>query len=85
MVTIKLSIKDILCLEKISILSEKSYEKEYKEIWTPFVERKWDTATEPNNVKDKYDVSIFQEGKKKVIGIFPLQSLESFERLFFTF
>ena len=57
----KLSIKDILCLEKISILLEKSYEKEYKETWTPFVERKLDTAMQPNNVKDKYDVSIFQE------------------------
>ena len=27
---------------------------------------------QPNNVKDKYAVAIFQEGKKKVIGHLPL-------------
>ena len=85
MVTIKLSIKDILCLEKISILLEKLYEKEYKEIWTPFVERKLDTTMQPNNVKDKYDVSIFQEGKKKVSGHLPLAKSGKFSKTVFHF
>ena len=57
----------------------------YKETWTPFVGEKLDTAMQPNNVKDTYAVANFQEGKKKVIGHLPLKSLESLQRLFFTF
>ena len=49
----------------------------YKETWTPFVGEKLDTAMQPNNVKDKYAVAIFQEGKQDVIGHFPLESLEN--------
>ena len=36
-----------------------------------------------NDVKDKYAVAIFQEGKSLVI--LPLESLESLQRLFFIF
>ena len=92
MAAIKSSIKDILCLEKIPIVLEKSYEMEafvmghyvYKETWALFVGEKLDTAMQPNNVKDKYAVAIFQEGKKKVLVIFPSESLESLQRLFYT-
>ena len=67
-------------LEKIPIALEKSYEMEafvngyhvHKEMWTPFLGEKLDTAMQPNNVKDKYAVAIFHEGKKKVIGHLPL-------------
>ena len=85
MVTIKPSIKDILCLEKKPILLEKSNEKEYKETRTSFAERKLDTAMQPNNVKDKYDVAIFQEGKKKVIGHLPLAKFGKFSKTVFHF
>ena len=61
MATIKPSIKDILCLEKIPVVFEKSYEMEafvmghhmYKEMWTPFVGEKLETAMQRNHVKDK--------------------------------
>ena len=60
MAVIKPSIKDILCLEKISTELEKSYEMEacvmghhvYKDTWTPFIGENLDTAVQPNNVKD---------------------------------
>ena len=39
---------------------------------TPFVREKLDTAMQPNNVKDKYAVAIFQEGKNEFIGHLPL-------------
>ena len=56
MAAIKPSIKDILCLEKITIVLEKSYEMEafvvghhvYKETWTSFVGKKLDIAMQPN-------------------------------------
>ena len=91
MTAIKPSIKDILCLEKISVVLEKSYEMEpfamghhvYKGKWTSFAGEKLDTAMQLNDVKDKYVVAIFQEGKSSVI--FPLESLESLQRLFFIF
>ena len=59
MTTIKLSIKDIICLEKIPIVLEKSYEMEafflghhvYKETCSPFVNKNLDTAMQPNNGK----------------------------------
>ena len=34
----------------------------------PSVRKKMDIAMQPNNVKGKYAVAIFQEEKKKVIG-----------------
>ena len=51
--------------------------------WTSFAGEKLDTAMQLNDVKDKYAVAIFQEGKSLVI--FPLESLESLQRLFFIF
>ena len=68
MSALKPSIKDMLCLEKIPTLLDKSYEKEafildhhmYKETWTPFAGENLDTAMEHNNVKDKHAVAIFQ-------------------------
>ena len=91
MAVIKPSIKGILCPEKIQIVLEKSYEMEafvmdhhvYKETWTPFVGEKMDTAIQPNNVKDKYAVAIFQEGKKKVIVHFPLRKSGKFAKTIF--
>ena len=79
MAAVKPSIKDILCLEKIPIILEKSYEIEafvmghhvYKQTWTPFVGEKLDTAMQPNNAKDKYAVAIFQEEKTRSSVIFP--------------
>ena len=41
--------------------------------WTSFAGEKLDTAMQLNDVKDKYAVAIFQEGKSLVI--FPLESL----------
>ena len=43
----------------------------YKEMWMPFVGEKLDTTMQPNNVKDKCAVAIFQEGKKMVLGHLP--------------
>ena len=57
----------------------------YKETWTSFVGEKLDTAMQPNNVKDKYAVAIFQEGKKDVIGHFPLGKSGKFVKTIFHF
>ena len=80
MAAVKPSIKDVLCLEKIPIILEESYEIEafvmghhvYKQTWTPFVGEKLDAAMQPSNIKDKYAVAIFQRGRNKVIGHLPL-------------
>ena len=80
MATIKPSIKAFSCLEKIPIVLEKSHKMEafvmrhhvYMDMWTPFVGEKLDTAMQPSNVRGKYVAAIFQEGKKMVIGHFPL-------------
>ena len=56
-----------------------------KETWTPFVGENLDTAMKPNNVKDKYAVAIFQEGKKKVICHLSLEKSGKFAKTFFTF
>ena len=93
MAAIKPSIKDILCLEKIPIVLEKSYEMEdfvmdhhvYKETWTPFVGEKFDTAMQPNNLKDKYAVATFKEGKKKVTGHLPSGKSGKFAKAIFYF
>ena len=93
MTAIKPSIKNILCLEKIPVVLEKSYEREafvmghrvYKKTWTPLVGEKLDTAMQPNNVKDKYTAAIFQEGKKKVIGHLPLRKSGKFAKTIFYF
>ena len=57
----------------------------YKEMWMPFAVEKLDTAMQPNNVKEKYAVTIFQEGKKKVIGHLPLGKSRKFYKTMFTF
>ena len=93
MVAIKPSVKEILCLEKIPVVLEKSYEIEafvmghhvYKETWTSFVREKLDTAMRPNNVKDKYAVTSFQEGKKKIIGHVPFRKSGKFAKTTFYF
>ena len=93
MAAIKSSIKDILCLEKIPIVLKKLYEMEafvvvqhvYNEAWTPFVGKKFDKAMQPNNVKDKYAVAVFQEGKEKLIGHLPLGKSGKFAKTIFTF
>ena len=93
MAAIKPSIKDILCLEKIPFVLEKSYELEafvMNETFiqgnvNAFVGEKLDTAMQPNNVKDKYAVAIFQEGKQDVIGHFPLGKSGKFVKTIFHF
>ena len=40
---------------------------------------------QPNNVKDKYAVAIFQEVKKKVIGHLPLGKSGKFAKIIFYF
>ena len=40
---------------------------------------------QPNNVKDKYVVAIFQEGKKRVIGHLPLEKSRKFAKTIFYF
>ena len=57
----------------------------YKETRTPFVGEKLDTVMQPNNVKDKYAVSFFQEGKKKFIGHLPLRKFGKFPKTIFYF
>ena len=54
-------------------------------MWMPFAVEKLDTAMQPNNVKEKYAVTIFQEGKKKVIGHLPLGKSRKFYKTMFTF
>ena len=91
MAAIKPSMRGILCLEKIPIVLEKSYEMEafvmghhvYKGTWTPFVGEKSDITMQPNNVKDKYAVAIFQDGKKKVIGHLSLGKSGKFAKTIF--
>ena len=93
MAAIKPSIKDVLCLKKIPIVLEKSYEMKafvmshhvYQEMWTLFVGEKLDTAIQPNNVQDKCAVAIFQEGKKRVIGHLPLGKSGKFAKTIFDF
>ena len=93
MAVVKPSIKDILCLEKIPIILEKSYEIEafvmghhvYKQTGTPFVWEKLDAVMQPSNIKDKYAVVIFQGGRNKVIGHLPLGKSVSLRRQVFIF
>ena len=93
MAAVKPSIKDILCLEKIPIILEKSYEVEafvmghhvYKQTWTPFVGEKLDAAMQPSNIKDKYAVAIFQGGRNMVIGHLPLGKSGKFAKTTFYF
>ena len=64
---IRTLIKDILCLKKMPIVLEKSYEMKalvmghhvFKERWTPFWGGKLNTAMQLNNVKEKYAIAIF--------------------------
>lgn len=44
------------------------------------LENNSDTAIQPNNVKDRYVITFFQEGKKKVIGHLPLKKSEKFAK-----
>ena len=53
-------------------------------MWMPFAVEKLDTAMQRNNVKGKYAVRIFQEGKKKIIGHFPLGKSKTFYKAMFT-
>ena len=93
MAAVKPSIKDILCLEKIPITLEKSYESEafvmghhvYKQTWMPFVGEKLDAAMQRSNIKDKYAVAIFQRGRNKVIGHLPLGKSGKFGKTIFYF
>ena len=55
------------------------------ERWTPFVGYRLDTVIKSNNVKDKYVVAIFREGKKKVIGHLPLRKSGKFAKTIFYF
>ena len=93
MAAVKPSIKDILCLEKKPIILEKLYEIEafvmshhvHKQTWAPFVGEKLDAAMQPNNIKDKYTVAIFQGGRNKVIGHLPLEKSGKFAKTIFYF
>ena len=93
MAGVKPSIKDILCLEKIPIILEKSYEIEafvmghyvYKQTWMPFVGEKLDAAMQPSNIKDKYAVAIFQGGRNKVIDHLLLGKSGKFAETIFSF
>ena len=52
----------------------------------PFAAEKLVTGMQPNNVKDKYTVAIFQEGKKKkIIGHLPLRKPRKFAKTIFYF
>ena len=51
----------------------------------PFSGEKLDTAMQPNNIKDKYAVAIFQEGKNKVIGHLPIGNPGKFTEASFYF
>ena len=51
----------------------------------PFLGEKLDTAMQQNNIKDKYAVAIFQEGKNKVIGHLPIGKLGKFTEASFYF
>jgi len=55
----------------------------YKRIWTPFVGENLDVAMQPDNLKDKYAVATFQEGKQKVIGHLPLEKSGKFAKTIF--
>ena len=93
MAAVKPSIQDILSLELIPIVLNKTYENEsfvkghhaYKQTWTPFVGEKLYVAMQPDNIMDKYAVAIFQEGKQKVIGHFPLGKSGKFAKTIFYF
>ena len=49
----------------------------------PFVGEKLDILMQPDNVKEKYVVAIFQEGKKRVIGHRSLKKSERFPKTIF--
>ena len=57
----------------------------YKETWMSFVVEKLYTVMHLTNVKDKYAVATFQEGKKKVIGHLPLRKSRKFAKTVFCF
>ena len=44
----------------------------YKDIWKPVLGEELDVSMEPNNIKDKYAVSVHQKGKSDVIAHLPL-------------
>ena len=85
-------IKDILCLKKILFVMLKSNEMEafvmvyhvHKETSKLFVGKKLDTTMQASNVKNKYAVTFFQEGKK-VIGHLPLGKSGRFPKTIFYF
>ena len=89
----KPSIKETLCLETMPTVLGKSYEMEafvighhvYKETWTLFWGEKLDTVIQPNNAKDKYSVTILQEGEKKVIRDLQLGKSGKFAKPIFYF
>lgn len=88
-----LSINDILCPKEIPIILEKCFNMDafvmghhvYKKIWTPSVGEELDTAMEPDNVKDKYAVAVYQKGKRVIIGHLPLGQAGKFAKTIFYF
>ena len=73
MAAIKPSIKDILCLEMLPIVLEKSYEMEafvmghhvYKETWTSIVDKKLDTAMQPNKLRTNMLLQFFKKERRR--------------------
>ena len=51
----------------------------------PFCWRKFRCSVQPDNIKDKYAVATFQEGKQKVIGHLPLGKSGKFAKTIFYF
>ena len=57
----------------------------YKDKWTPSLGEELDTAMEPNNLKDKYAVAVYQKDKKVVIGHLPLGQSGKFAKTIYYF
>ena len=88
-----ISVKDILCLEEIPLILEKNFSMDvfvmghrvYKKTWTPSFGENLDTAMQPEDIKDKYAVAVYQKGKDVVTGHLPLGQSGNFAKTIFYF
>ena len=57
----------------------------YNEIWTAAVGEEFNAGMQPDYVKDKHTVAVYQKGKKVIIGQLPLGNLGKFAKAIFYF
>ena len=84
---------EIICRYQMPLIIEKYYcidafvmgHHVYKDIWKPVLGEELDVSMEPNNIKDKYAVAVYQKGKSDVIGHLPLGRSAKFAKTIYFF